>query len=159
MVHHTIIPCELCYRRLRHLQFRALPGLQRMVKGMPSFDSVHDSICWGCALGKNLKNKFPRSHTRSKEILYLVHSDVCGPMSFPSLSSHLYYVLFIDDFFRKDWIYFMKPKNETFSKFQEYKSLLENHTSKHIYVLRSNNGGYFDSNTFNEFFSDAWICT
>ena len=27
MVTHTIIPCELWHRKLRHLQFRALPSL------------------------------------------------------------------------------------------------------------------------------------
>ena len=58
MVHHTISPCELWHRRLEHLHFRALLGLQRMVKGMPSFDSVHDSIYRGCALGKNVKINF-----------------------------------------------------------------------------------------------------
>ena len=69
-----------------------------MVKGMPSFDVVHDSVCRGCALGKNVKRKFPRIHTIYKGILYLVHLYVCGPMSSPSLSGYLYYVLFIDDF-------------------------------------------------------------
>ena len=72
-----------------------------MVKGMATFVYVHDSIYRGCALGKNVKNKFPRSHTRSKGILDLVHTDLCGPMSTPSLIGYLYYVLFIDDFSRK----------------------------------------------------------
>ena len=79
-----------------------------------------------------------------------MHSDVCGPMSFPSLSGNLYYVLFINDFSRKAWIYFMKSKSETFSKFQEYKALVENQKSKHIHALRSNSGGEFESNAFNE---------
>ena len=89
-----------------------------MVKGMHSFDYVHDTVCRGYDLGKNVTNKFPRRHTRYKCILYLVHSDVCGPMSSPSLSGNLYYVLFIDDFSRKAWIYFMKAKSETLCKFQ-----------------------------------------
>ena len=95
----------------------------------------------GCALGKNVKNKFPRSHTRSKGILDLVHSDLCGPMSTPSLNGYLYYVLFINDISRKAWIYFMKSKSETFCKFQEFKALVENQTSRHIHALRSDNGG------------------
>ena len=89
MVTHTISPCEIWNRRLRHLHFRALSGLQQMVKGIPSFDSVHDSICQGCALGKHVKKKFPSSHTRSKGILDLVHSNLCGPMSSPSLSGDI----------------------------------------------------------------------
>ena len=129
-----------------------------MVKGIPSFDFVHDVVCRRCALGKNVKKKFPRIHTRYKGILDLVHSDVCGPMSSPSLIGHLYYVLLIKDFSRKDWIYFMKAKSETFSKFQEYKSLVENQINRHICSLRPDNGGEFESNAFNEFCSDAGIC-
>ena len=158
MVHHNISPCEIWHRRLRHLHFRALPGLQRMVKGIPSFNFVHDSIYQGCALGNNVKKKFPRSHNRSKGILDLVHSNLCGPMSTPSLIGYLYYVLFIDDLSRKTWIYFMKSKSETFCKFQEFKSLVENQTSRRIRALRSDNGEEFESNAFNEFCSDAGIC-
>ena len=91
---------------------------------MPSFDSIHDTICQGCALGKNVKNKFPSIHTRSKGILDLVHSYLCGPMSTPSLCGYLYYVLFIDDFSSKAWIYFTKEKSETLCKFQEFKALV-----------------------------------
>ena len=60
-----------------------------MVKGMPSFDLVHDVVCRGCALGKNVKKKFPSIHTIYKVILDLVYSYVCGPMSSPSLSGRL----------------------------------------------------------------------
>ena len=112
-----------------------------MVKSMLVFDFENGSVCQGCVLGKNMKKSFSSSHTRSKGILDLVHSDVCGPMSSPSLSGYLYYVLLIDDFSCKDWIYFMKYKSETFRKFQEYNALVENHTSRHIHALRSDNGG------------------
>ena len=36
----------------------------------------------------------------------------------------------MDDYFRKTWIYFMKNKDEVFSKFKEFKALIENHTKK-----------------------------
>ena len=52
----------------------------------------------------------------------------------------------------------MKAKSETFSKFQEYKALVENHTSRHIHVIRSDNSGEFESNSFNDFCSDVGIC-
>ena len=55
MVHNTISPCELWHRRLDHLYYKALPELQKMVKGMLVFDFEHDSVCSGCALGKNVK--------------------------------------------------------------------------------------------------------
>ena len=105
LVHHTVDPCELWHRRFGHLHYTALPGLQKMVTGMPEVSPKHEGICKGCALGKNTKKSFPRSKSRSKGILDLIHSDICGPMSSPSLSGCLYYVLFIDDYSQKSWIY------------------------------------------------------
>ena len=102
---------------------------------MPPFQFEHDIVCKGCVLGRNIKKVFPSSYKRAKEVLDLIHSDVCGPMSAPSLNGYLYYVIFIDDLSRKSWIYFMKAKNETFNKFQEFKAMIELQTRKHIKIL------------------------
>ena len=94
----------------------------------------------GCAKGKNTKKTFPSSESKAKGILEIIHSDVCGPMSSNSLSGYAYYVSFIDDFSRKTWVYFMKNKDEVFSKFKEFKALIENHTEKKIKTIRLDNG-------------------
>lgn len=117
LVHDNIGLCELWHRRFAHLHYKALPGLRKMVTGMPDLQVEHDGVCRGCALGKNAKGSFPNSDKRSKGILDPVHSDSCGPMLVPSLSGYLYYVIFIDDFFWKTWIYFLKYKDGTFNKF------------------------------------------
>jgi len=49
-------------------------------------------------------------------------------MSDKSLSGHLYYVTFVDDYSRKTWIYFLKYKDEVFEKFWEFKAQVENAT-------------------------------
>jgi transposase InsO family protein len=100
---------------------------------------------------------FPSSEHRSKGILDLVHSDVCGPMSVASITGSMYYVSFIDDFSRKTWIYFLKTKDEVFSRFQEFKALVENQTRKKIKVLRSDNGGEYTSKEFEGFCKEAGI--
>ena len=64
-------------------------------------------------------------------------------MSSSSLSGYAYYVSFIDDFSSKTWIYFMNNKDEVFSKFKEFKALIENHTEKKIKTFRSDSGGEF----------------
>jgi transposase InsO family protein len=140
-----------------HLHYRALPTLKRMVTGLPELQVEHDGICRGCALGKNAKGYFPSSDSRSKGILDLVHSDVCGPMTVASLGGFLYYVIFIDDFSRKTWIFFMKTKDEVFSRFQEFKAQVENLTGKKIKVLRSDNGGEYTSRDFSDFCKEAGI--
>jgi hypothetical protein len=67
-----------------------------MVCGMPSISLSKNEICKRCMLGKNINKEFPSSDNRAQGILDIVHSYVCGPMSSPSLSGCLYYVIFID---------------------------------------------------------------
>jgi transposase InsO family protein len=108
-------------------------------------------------LGKNINKAFSSSDNKAQGILDLVHSDVCGPMSSPLLSGCLYYVIFIDDYSRKCWIYFLKAKSDTFDKFKEYKAFIEKQIVKHIRILRTNNGGEFESLQFEDFCKSAGI--
>ena len=117
-VHDSIEPNELWHRRLAHVHYRALPIASKAVSGLLEFQTKHEGTCKGCAQGKNVKKPFPSSERKAKEILEIIHSDVCGPMSFNSLSGYAYYVSFIDDYSRKAWIYFLKGKDEVFSKFK-----------------------------------------
>ena len=78
-------------------------------------------------------------------------------MSSSSLSGYVYYVSFIDEFSRKAWIYFMKNKDEVFSKFKEFKALIENYTEKKIKIFLSDNDREFTSNKFKELCRDSGI--
>jgi hypothetical protein len=71
-------------------------------------------------------------------------------MLVPSLGKSVYYVSFIDDFSRNTWIYFLRNKSEVFDKFKEFKVLVEIQTKKIIKVLRTDNGGKFCGNEFEE---------
>ena len=62
-----------------------------------------------------------------------------------------YYVIFIDDYYRKCWIYFMQKKDQTFTKFCEFKALVENEPGKKIKALRSDKGGEYVSQEFKDF--------
>ena len=64
----------------------------------------------------------------------------------------MYYVSFIDDFSRNIWIYFLQKKFEVFSKFKEFKALVENQSEMKIKVLRrTDNGGEFRGNEVEDF--------
>jgi transposase InsO family protein len=68
-----------------------------------------------------------------------------------------YYLTFIDEHSRKNWIYFLKAKSEVFTRFQEFKALVENQAGKKIKVLRADNGGEYASIEFVEFCNQAGI--
>jgi transposase InsO family protein len=157
LVHDNDNLCELWHKRLGHLHYGALSILKDMVQGLSNFKVEKKGVCKGCALNKHVKVAFPSNKHRSREILDLIHSDVCGPMTSTSLSGNIYYVSFIDDSSRKSWIYFMKTKDEVFKKFQEFKALVENQTGKKIKVLRSDNGGEYTSKEFDTFCRQARI--
>jgi hypothetical protein len=135
--------CEIWHRRMAHLHHAALRVLRELVMGVPDFKSEHHELCKGCTLGKYIETAFPSSDSGEAEILDIIHSDVCGPMSLASLTGSLYYVVFIDDFSQKSWIFF--------SRFQEFKALVENQTGKKIRVLRWENGGEYTSKEFMDF--------
>ena len=78
-------------------------------------------------------------------------------MTVASLNGYLYYVLFIYDHSQKTWIYFLKTKDGVLTRFQEFKSQVENLTKRKIKILRSNNGEEYTSKDFNNFYIKARI--
>jgi hypothetical protein len=96
LTHSTESPCELWNRRLAHINYKALPYVNKIVTGLLELKVDHEGVCKGCAQGKNIKNPFPKSDSKAEGILELVHSSVCGPMPSTSLSGYVYYVSFID---------------------------------------------------------------
>lgn len=159
LLHEVIDQAEIWHRRLGHLHFRALLSMEKLVTGLPKLKPIHSDVCKGCALGKNTKSSFPCSSRKTKGVLELVHSDLCGPMSKPSLGNALYYVIFVDDFSRKTWIYFLKSKEseDILRKFKEFKSITENHSGRKIKTLKTDNGREYTSEVFKEFCKDAAI--
>ena len=59
-----------------------------------------------------------------------------------------YFLTFTDDLSRYGYIYLMKHKSETFEKFNEFQSEIENHRNKKIKFLRSDRGGEYLSYEF-----------
>ena len=87
-----------------------------------------------------------------------IHSDLWGAPSTPdSLGGCKYFISFIDDYSRKVWIYFLKSKDEAFSKFKEWKEAVENQIGKKIKCLRTDNGLEFCNKQFDKLCKDSGI--
>jgi hypothetical protein len=84
-----------------HLHHRALLILREKFTGFLEFNIEQQGVYKGCTLGKHAKVSFSSSKHRSKEILDLVHSHVCGSILVASILGSIYYVSFIDDFSHK----------------------------------------------------------
>lgn len=91
-----------------------------------------NELCERCFHGKQHKLLFSSSNTwRPKDMLELIHIDFCGPMRTPSLDNK-YFIIFIDDFSKMTWVYFIKENSEVFKIFKKFKTLVEKQTVKHI---------------------------
>ena len=69
-------------------------------------------------------------------------------MSIVARGGYRYFLTFTDDLSRYEYIYLMKHKSETFEKFKEFQSEVENHRNKKIKFLRSDHGGEYLSYEF-----------
>jgi hypothetical protein len=92
-------------------------------------------------MGKYVNSTFHEKENRASVILERVHTYVCGPLNVASIKKHKYYVIFVHEFSRKCWIFFMQNKDQTFSKLCEFKELVEKESGKKVKDLRSDNGG------------------
>ena len=115
----------------------------------PAFNFQDFSVCEHCLfVGKQTQSTHKKGSTRKIELLQLVHSDVCGPMPMASMGGALYFVMFIDDFSQKLWVYPLRQKDQVFQVFQRF---VETQTRKKVKCLRSDNGGEYVSKAFEDF--------
>ena len=56
----------------------------------------------------------------------MIYTDVCGLFSIGIKYGYIYFIIFIDDYFRYGYLYLMKYKSEFFERFKEFKAEVEN---------------------------------
>ena len=78
-------------------------------------------------------------------------------MSFVARGSFHYFITFTDDFSRYGYIYLMRHKSESFEKFNQYQNEVQNHSGKMIKFLRSDRGGEYLSQEFNDHLKSSGI--
>jgi hypothetical protein len=81
LVHDSENLYELWNRRLGQLHYKELSILRGIVTGLLELRIEKKGVCKGCTLGKNAKDTFPSSKSKSKGVLVLIHSDVSAPIS------------------------------------------------------------------------------
>ncbi|KAL4334611.1 hypothetical protein GQ457_07G011520 [Hibiscus cannabinus] len=149
----------LWHHRYGHLNFKSLSLLsnQNLVDGLPMIRRIN-AVCESCVVGKQHRDPFSKSsNMRASNPAELIHADVCGPMQTLSLNNSRYFVVFVDDFSRMTWVYFVKDKSEVFSVFKKFKSSIEKQSGNAVKVLRTDRGGEFVSTEFDNFCEEMGI--
>ena len=94
------------------------------------------------------KTPFFRTMERATDLLEIIHTDVCNPMSIDARGGYRYFLTFTDDLSRYGYIYLMKHKSEIVERLKEFQSEVENHRNKKIKFLQSDCGREYLSYEF-----------
>ncbi|KAH9781907.1 retrovirus-related pol polyprotein from transposon TNT 1-94-like protein [Citrus sinensis] len=132
--------------KLGHMSAQGLKIFSEQ-KLLPRLKLVNLPFCEHCVISKQHRLKFSRSIARSKCILDLIHSDVWESLDM-SMGGAKYMVTFIDDYFRRCWVYPIKKKSDVFPVFKEYKARVELESGKKIKCLRTDNSGEYTNGGF-----------
>ena len=74
-------------------------------------------FCEDCVYGKHKRVSFKPTVHNTKGILDYIHSDLWGPSRKVSLGERNYLFMFIEDYSRKVWCFFIKTKDKVIDVF------------------------------------------
>ena len=149
-------PTYMWHCRLGHISEKRMKKLHE--DGLlSSFDFESYETCEACLLGKMTKTPFTGFPERASDLLELIHTDVCGPMSSTARGGFQYFITFTDDLSRYGYVYLMRHKSETFEKFKEFQNEVENQHGKKIKAFRSDRGGEYLSHKFSDHLKSCGI--
>ncbi|GJZ54683.1 retrotransposon protein, putative, ty1-copia subclass [Tanacetum coccineum] len=150
LVKRNLDSTYLWHCRLAHINKKRIKQLQQDGLLKSTDDESFDQ-CESCLSGKMTKKPFPHSNERAKDLLGIIHTDVCGLLRHVSRQGASYFITFTDDYSRYGYVYLLKHKHEVFETFKVFKNEVENQLGKTIKAIRSDRGGEYISQEFKDY--------
>jgi transposase InsO family protein len=147
---------QLWHSRLGHPSAKVLSSLSHSF----NFNFLSKPVlehCHHCLAGKMHQLPFPSSNKQVQSPFELVHSDLWGPSPVVSTNAFRYYLVFVDEFTKFTWVYLLKHKSDTFHTFTQFQAMVHTQFSLPIKTIRTDCGGEFTSNQFNQFCASKGI--
>ena len=152
---------ETWHRRLCHrtLDTTTVHYLSSKVSDLnvSNTERISSKICGICALGRQHKEAETKSREKAKELLQVVHTDLCGPMQTPTLNGEKYFIAFTDEMSGRVSICLLQSKDGALAAFQAYKARAEKSAGREIKSLRSDGGGEYIGNRFQQYLREEGI--
>ncbi|GJZ07009.1 retrotransposon protein, putative, ty1-copia subclass [Tanacetum coccineum] len=140
----------LCIIAVAHINKKRIEKLQHDGLLKPTDNEPFDQ-CVSCISGKMTRKPFSHKTEKVKDVLGLIHTDVCGPLRHVSKKGASYFITFTDDYSRYGYVYLLKHKHEVFETFKVFKNEVENQLGKTIKAIRSDRGGEYISQEFKDY--------
>ena len=139
---------SLWHCRLDHPSPQRLVLLQSLVPNVITCNINKSFGCSVCPLAKQKRFPFASFVSSSSSCFELVHADIWGPYSTPSLNGSKYILTLVDDYSKCTWVYLMKHKSKTSCLIQFFYNLIFTQFKVLIKILISDNGPKFALNSF-----------
>lgn len=121
------------------------------VRHIPQIIKPASIFCNECQRGKQTKVSFKTKEYSTTRPLELVHTNLCGPTRTRALNGERYFMLLKDDFSRMTWVTFLQDKSQAFERFKVFNKMVEKKSGYKLKCLRSDHGGEFTSNEFEDY--------
>ena len=164
MVAKVTESAELWHRRYSHLGFDNLSRLidYDMVTGINigsnAFKTAaHSTVCEPCLAAKQHRLPFTRSESVSTEPLQLIHMDLCGPISEPSMGGSRYLATYLDDYSKLCVVKPIVYKSDVPATTKEVIQHLETQSGYIVKMVRTDNGTEYVNSTLTMFFKSKGI--
>ena len=107
--------------------------------------------CDICLLAKQKRLPFNTSSHISNECFDLIHCDLWGPFSVPTIDGYRFFLTIVDDCSRCTWVYPLKHKSQTQFYLEQFCTMVETQFARKVKCIRTDNG--------TEFIMKSFFCT
>jgi len=147
---------RLCHRSLDDAAVRYISSKVENMEGNNKRE-LTTKICGICAQGRQHNEAGTKRREKCREILAIVHSDLCGPMQTVGLNGERYFVILIDEMSGWVSIALLNTKDGALKAFESYRARAEKSSGKVIKVFRSDEGGEYLNREFTKYLTEAGI--
>nr|GEZ48000.1 putative ribonuclease H-like domain-containing protein [Tanacetum cinerariifolium] len=115
-------------------------------------------LCSTCEQRKiHRKQHKSKTDFASNKPLYLLHTDLCGPMRVQSINGKRYVLVVVDDYSRYTWVFFLHSKDEASEVIISFIKKTQVNLQLQVQRVRTDNGTKFKNKTLAKFFDEVGI--
>nr|GEW07894.1 retrovirus-related Pol polyprotein from transposon TNT 1-94 [Tanacetum cinerariifolium] len=133
----------LWHQCLSHLNFDTINYLAKndLVSGLPKFKYHKEHLCPSCEQGKSKRASHPpKPVPNSRQMLHLLHMDLCRPMRIASINGKRYVLVIVDDYSRYTWVHFLISKDKAPEVIKTFLKRITVLLQSHVIIITTDNG-------------------
>nr|GEV36576.1 retrovirus-related Pol polyprotein from transposon TNT 1-94 [Tanacetum cinerariifolium] len=150
----------LWHQRLSHLNFDTINDLAKndLVTGLSKFKYHKEHLCSLCEQGKSKRASHPpKPVPNSRQMLHLLHMNLCGPMRIARINGKRYILVIVDNYSRYTWVHFLRSKDEAPEVIKTFLKRITVLLQSPVIIIRTDNDTEFKNQVLKEYFDSAGI--